>query len=264
MAFITPDERQVLQVPSLADRALYANGRGYTLSDLEVAIGAMDATTLKRFRQSACNDPVALQILGLNKPKDGSSAQPKPRFPPKTPPSSKESFATELHPKPGKNLTRPPRPAADWSKLDQPSQLPQKDGKVDMTQYGKYKEGGLRQKIHQAIRAKQCIRCWSSDHLRSSRPEPPKKWEEDYNKGKAAFWGPRSKQPQSRPQWFARPPIETTPTLSSYLLFATDSGRRIALDTCSDISIGHKKILKNLRLVKQAVFVEGVGGTCLF
>jgi hypothetical protein len=70
LAFNTPDERQVLHVPSFADRATYDNGRGYALSDLEEAIGAMDVTTLKRFRQSACNDPVALQILALVKPKD--------------------------------------------------------------------------------------------------------------------------------------------------------------------------------------------------
>jgi hypothetical protein len=60
-----------------------------------------------------------------------------------------------------------------------------------MAQYAKYKEGGLRQKIHKAIRAEQCIRCWSADHLRSSCPEPPKKWEDDYNKGKDAFWAPK-------------------------------------------------------------------------
>jgi hypothetical protein len=62
LAFVTPDERQILHVPSLADRATYDNGRGYALSDPEEAIGTMDVTTLKRFRQSACNDPGAMQI----------------------------------------------------------------------------------------------------------------------------------------------------------------------------------------------------------
>ena len=84
LAFITPEERQVLQRPSLADRVGYDNGRGYTLVDLETAINAMDVTTLKRFRQSACNDPVALQILGLMRAKDNSSSSvPKPKFPPR-------------------------------------------------------------------------------------------------------------------------------------------------------------------------------------
>ena len=63
LAFITAEERQILQVPSLADRAAYDNGRGYILSDLETAINAIDVTTLKRFRQSACNDPDFFQIL---------------------------------------------------------------------------------------------------------------------------------------------------------------------------------------------------------
>ncbi len=45
LAFITPEERQVLQVPSPADRASYDNGRGCTLADFETAIAAMDVTT---------------------------------------------------------------------------------------------------------------------------------------------------------------------------------------------------------------------------
>ena len=193
LAFITPEERQILGVPSLAERALYDHGRGYVLADLEEAISAMDVTTLKRFRQNACTDPVAVQILNLNRHKDGSSSQEasprKPRYPTKAPAAPKESFSAEIAPRQGKGQPRPPRLAGDSAKLDQPSSLPQKDGKVDMGQYAKYKEGGLRQKIHQAIRDKHCIRCWSPQHLRSSCPEPAKRWEEDFNKGKAAFWG---------------------------------------------------------------------------
>jgi hypothetical protein len=102
LAFITPDERQILHVPSLADRATYDNGRGYALSDLEEAIGAMDVTTLKRFRQSACNDPVAIQILSLLKPKEASSTvlpgSRKLRYAPRLPTGTKESFATEVPP----------------------------------------------------------------------------------------------------------------------------------------------------------------------
>jgi hypothetical protein len=192
-------------------------------------------TTLKRFRQAACNDPVALQILALLKPKEASSSsQPsgprKPRFAPRLPTGAKESFASEVQTKAGKSSPRPPRPhTGNLSQLDQPSQLPHKDGKVDMTQYAKYKEGGLRQKIHQAIRAKQCIRCWSSDHLRSSCTELPKKWEEDYNKGKDAFWSPKPRQ--SPPQWICPSRPTDAPGSLTHLLFAQDAGRRIALDT---------------------------------
>ena len=154
----------------------------------------------------------------------------------------------------------PPPRSDHLAKLDLPSNLPQKDGKVDMGQYAKYKPGGLRQKIHEAIRAKQCIRCWSSDHLRSSCPEPPKSWEDDFNKGKAAFWGPKPKQ--SRPQWLRSPPPQPTPLdLSPTMLFARHEGLILALDTCSEVSIGRKDLLKGLRLAKEPICLEGIGGT---
>jgi hypothetical protein len=102
LAFITPDERQVLQVPSLAERAGYNHGHGYTLADLETAISAMDVTTLKRFRQATCTDPVALQILSLSrlKEKPVSSSSPahpakKNRFNQRGSSSVKESFSAE-------------------------------------------------------------------------------------------------------------------------------------------------------------------------
>jgi hypothetical protein len=133
---------------------------------------------------------------------------------------------------------------------------------VDMAQYAKYKEGGLRQKIHKAIRAKQCIRCWSADHLRSSCPEPPKKWEDDYNKGKDAFWAP--KLPQSRPQWISPTFARTAPRFVSSLLLARDAHLVLALDTCSDVSIGQIEFLENVRLVEKGILVEGCGGRILF
>jgi hypothetical protein len=64
LAFITPEKRQDLQIPSLAYRQTYDHGRGYTLVDLETAIETMDVTTRKRFRQAACTDPVAVQAYG--------------------------------------------------------------------------------------------------------------------------------------------------------------------------------------------------------
>ena len=128
-----------------------------------------------------------------------------------------------------------------------------------MDQYSKYKQGGLRQKLHDAIRARKCIRCMAVGHLRSACSEPPKSWESDFNAGKAAFWGPKTKQ--VRPQW-----LPSTATLkgkepSSKVLFVADAGRSIALDTCSEISIGRRDILLNLRLAEKPIFIEGVGGT---
>ncbi len=45
-------------------------------------------------------------------------------------------------------------PPPDSSKLYAIASLPHKDGKIDMEQYSKYKNGGLRQKLHDAIRAR--------------------------------------------------------------------------------------------------------------
>jgi hypothetical protein len=184
LAFITPEERQVLQIPSLADRQTYDHGRGYTLVDLETAIDTMDITTLKRFRQAACTDPVAVQVLGLNRAKEGSSSSPrKPKFVPRTNSAPKERYATELAPKPGKGKSRNHpsgnRNHQDSTNLDQISSLSHKDGKLDMDQYLKYKDRGLRQKLHDVIRARKCIRCMAVGHLGSSCPEPPKSWEAD-------------------------------------------------------------------------------------
>ncbi len=105
LAFITPDERQVLQVPSLAERAGYNGGAGYTLADLEAAISAIDVTTLKRFRQATCTDPVALQILILSRLKEkpvsaASPANPKRNnFTRNNSSSVNESFSAEAPPK---------------------------------------------------------------------------------------------------------------------------------------------------------------------
>ncbi len=95
-------------------------------------------------------------------------------------------------------------------------------------------------------------------HLRSACPEPPKSWEADFNAGKAAFCGPKVKQ--ARPQWLPQTPKLKDPQTSAKLLMVVDAGRNIALDTCSEISIGRKKFLSNLRLAERAVFIEGVGG----
>jgi hypothetical protein len=127
-----------------------------------------------------------------------------------------------------------------------------------MEQYSKYKDGGLRQKLHDAIRARKCIRRMAAGHLCSACPEPPKLWEADFNAGKAAFWGPKPKQ--VRPQWLPSTPTLKGPKPSSSLLMVVDAGLNIALDTCSEISIGSKRVLINLRLAEKAIFIEGVGG----
>ncbi len=89
-------------------------------------------------------------------------------------------------------------------------------------------------------------------------PEPPKSWEADVNQGKAAFGGPKPKQ--SRPQWIQSSPHDPSHQGPIDLLFVTDAGRIIALDTCSEVSIGLIDSLKNIRLAQKPVCVEGIGG----
>ncbi len=60
------------------------------------------------------------------------------------------------------------------------------------------------------------------------------------------------------------PPRRAAPEPFSDMLFAMESGRRISLETGSEISIGQIETLRNVRLVEEAVFVQGVGGICLF
>jgi hypothetical protein len=68
-----------------------------------------------------------------------------PRFAPRAPRDAKESYAAlpEMPPRAGKGQGRPPaRLAPNTSRLDQPSSLPQRDGRVDMEQYSKLSEYG--------------------------------------------------------------------------------------------------------------------------
>jgi hypothetical protein len=51
---------------------------------------------------------------------------------------------------------------------------------------------------------------------------------------------------------------------SPTVLSTVDAGLGIALDTCSEISIGRIGFLKNVRLVRKPVFVEGLGGIRVF
>ncbi len=74
IALITLDERLVLHVLSLQERSTFDNVRGYELADLETSISNVDATTLKLFRQSACQDPVTTQILMISKLQKGNSS----------------------------------------------------------------------------------------------------------------------------------------------------------------------------------------------
>jgi hypothetical protein len=48
------------------------------------------------------------------------------------------------------------------------------------------------------------------------------------------------------------------------MLFARYEGLVLALDTCSEVSIGRKDLLKGLRLAREPICLEGIGGTRCF
>jgi hypothetical protein len=181
----------------------------------------------------------------------------KPHYPPR-----KEQYSATLLPKAkGKggranDGNRLPQ-GEQLAKLETVAALPHKEGRLDMDAYSKYKEGGLRRKIHDAIREKKCIRCFAEGHLRSSCKEPPRSWEGDFNRGKESFWKPQPKQ--SRSQWHVYPCSGKTD-----MLIASLHGKRIVLDTASEVSIGRKSFLKNVRLATTSAFVEGLGGKVCF
>ena len=51
---------------------------------------------------------------------------------------------------------------------------------------------------------------------------------------------------------------------TSQVLHSVDSGLTIALDTGSEVSIGQIGLLENVRLVREPVCVEGIGGMRVF
>jgi hypothetical protein len=65
---------------------------------------------------------------------------------------------------------------------------------------------------------------------------------------------------QSRLQWIQSYPHDPPHQDPMDLLFVTDAGRIIALDTCSEVSIGRIESLKNVRLAQKPVCIEGIGG----
>jgi hypothetical protein len=103
IAFITADDRLVLQVPFVQERSLFDHGRGYELTNLENSINHMDVTTLKPFRQSTCLDPVAQQIFQLSrigKMESCSASTTNSRHPNRNRfARRKESYAAHLQPK---------------------------------------------------------------------------------------------------------------------------------------------------------------------
>ena len=82
-------------------------------------------------------------------------------------------------------------------KFDDAASLPKKDGKHNDENYLKWNTTSLRGRLWDRMIAKQCVRCGSGDHLRSSCTVARAPWEDDFDTG-SSFWTPK----QSRSQLF--------------------------------------------------------------
>jgi len=232
--FLTADERLILKVPADKDFTTYNAGAGYTLTDLENECSSADPHSFKKFRQSACSNPLAKRLLSFVKtspkkpdPKvDKEKPKPKKEDTPPKPPKPKESKQQKSS---GKPLT-----GDALKKVDLAASLPQKDGKPHQEKYDSFNDGSLRKRVWDRMQERKCIRCASDKHLRSACEQSRQKWEDDFDTG-AAFWEFTPKQ--SRAQW--------SPS-SRFLRVKSDIGM-VAIDTCSDVSTGLKECLKNIR-----------------
>ena len=65
--FVTTDECLILQVLAEKDRAAFAAGVGYAMSDLEASLATTDPRLFRKFRQNLCTGPIAKRLLSLYK-----------------------------------------------------------------------------------------------------------------------------------------------------------------------------------------------------
>jgi hypothetical protein len=72
LAFVTNEEKQTLQVPVKEQRAAFADGAGYDVLLLQRSLNRFDPSTFRKFQQSHCHDPVALQLPDPTQIEDGS------------------------------------------------------------------------------------------------------------------------------------------------------------------------------------------------
>ena len=140
--------------------------------------------------------------------------------------------------------------------IDNVSNLPKKDGSLDVARYEGWKPDSLRRALWDRMQAGNCTRCGSKDHLRSKCPHKEKGWEKDFNKG-ASFFDYKPPSAQSRAQW--------TPFGQGghTLCVECDSGF-IGVDTMSDIGTADRRILRDVRPALGGITVDHVGGQTVF
>jgi transposase InsO family protein len=242
LAFVTSEERQTLRVPARDQRARNGEHEGYDITQLQEALAVCDSENFKRFRQTNCTDPVAARVLSIDRLLVGSSEKAKKGNKP-------ESHSLEL---PEANaLQKPPLAGVAKPSTKVPT-LPQKAGQPDTEVYAKFAVGSLRRRVWDAIAAKKCPRC-QGDHLRVSCPKARQPWEDDFEK--ADFFTKKFAKKQVRVQLSSNLRTPNTEILS----VSTPLGMCL-VDSCSDITIARRDVLRDLARVDAPIVVAHLGG----
>ena len=201
LCFVSAHEKQVLKVPGQKDMKTFNANAGYKMKDLETAISLTDPTTFQRFRQAHCTNDLARRIL-LHHRLIKKDAESKKNGLTKNPgdEKTKEILANEKSRNSNQSKSFQKLSAEQIKTIDNVSNLPKKDGSLDIARYEGWKPDSLRRALWDRMQAGNCTRCGSKDHLRSKCPHKEKGWEKDFNKG-SSFFDYKPPSAQSRAQW---------------------------------------------------------------
>jgi hypothetical protein len=258
LSFVPNEERIILQVPNERDAAALNAGAGYLMTDFEAAVAASDHNTFKRFRQSACTDPLAKRIIAVHKAiafADSAKGNQKQKVNPDSNLKKKVISANEKSPKlpSAANEKSPKAPSTADAWKSKPAFSGDALKKLDTTVPGGcdtlFKAGTLRKKLLDRVKAKQCVRCGSAAHLRSACPDPRGPFEDDFDRG-PAFW---SKQ--------HRATFGVTSAFHGSLCLRVHSPAGVVgIDTMSDVTTALRGSLTSVRPCP-ALPLQHLGGT---
>jgi hypothetical protein len=236
LSFVTTEEKQTLRVPARAERAEFNENDGYGVPDLQEALASCDPNNFKRFRQTNCYDPVALRVLSLDRLVQQTAGATK----------TKKTAPLEV------NLLHKPEDTASGARADKAAPLPLKAGRPDPEVYAKFPEKSLRRRLWNAIVTKKCVRC-TGDHLRSACPKERQPWEDDFER--PDFWTKKAPVEQVRVQL-----NESLNTPCPTVLHVVCSFGICLIDTCSDVSLARREVLREILEVDEPVVINHLGG----
>jgi hypothetical protein len=161
----------------------------------------------------------------------------------------------------GKSSTPPPRATKLNDKFDRKSALPVKEGKLDQDLYSSFLEKSLRFRLWDAVVSGKCTRC-NGPHLRVACPKPRQGWEDDFEKDNFFTKPPPVIKKQVRVQLAGN----SLNFLAPQILSVMSPLGRCLIDTCSDISIARRDVLRAVGYSDsdQSVLDGYLGGDTIF